>query len=721
MKIKLSEEQQLISNYIKAGYNVEVDACAGTGKTTVILEIAKSLPRRKFLEITYNSTLRQEVKEKVNNNRLKNVLVHTFHSLAVKYYHPTAFTDNGIRFILSNKLIPIIPIEEFDVLVLDEAQDMTMLYFKFVCKLIQDMGSSIQLLILGDYKQGLYEFKGSDVRFLILSTEIWKNHPMLKKKTFKQCTMKMSYRITNQICSFVNDVMLGENRMYASRDDDKVLYAINNPTGVKYIVFSEINKLLDMGVKPCEIFILSGSVKGAKGNIHQLENLLSENGIPCFVPMLENEKPDERVTNGKIVFSTFHGVKGRERNYVFIIGFDNSYFRFYGKNLPTDECPNTLYVGATRAKKRLYLLESNQYEDDRPLEFLQMSHTAMKNSDFIFFKGIPRNYFYNYGNLTATNIIQKVKTTPTKMISFLNDSIIEEIYPILSRIFITESEVNDIIDIPTMIETRRGYVEEVSDINGIAIPCMYYDHLIEHWCDKNKKEKKDSILRTIIDTEMITLNPNENGYLRTVVKNLPNKLESISDYLLFSNISIAIKESLYFKIKQIDMDEYTWLNGNITEKCKDRLENIVGSDCVNIEPKIEKMIIHESDDDEIYINIDTVLSPYFEKNTRFRFTAILDIITENILWELKCTTTISIDHILQTCIYAWLWRTLYPNDKREVKIFNIKTGEILRLNATNEDLTHIVVSILKGKYVENSPKTDDEFLNECSTSLNEYI
>lgn len=711
MNIQLSEEQQNICNFIKAGYNVEVDACAGTGKTTVILEVAKTLPRRKFLEITYNSTLRHEVKEKAKKKGLKNITVDTFHSLAVKYYHATAYTDNGIRNILTNNIAPISPIEIFNVLVLDEAQDMTILYFKFICKVIRDMGSSIQLFILGDYKQGLYEFKGSDIRFLTFSDEIWITHPMLKKKIFKHCTMRMSYRITKQICNFVNDVMLGENRMCASRNDENVFYAINNPTGIKHIVFNEIKKLLHSGIKPSEIFILSGSVKGTRGNIHQLENLLSEANIPCFVPMLENEKPDERVTNGKIVFSTFHGVKGRERNYVFIMGFDNSYFSFYGKNLPRDECPNTLYVGATRAIKKLYLLESNYYTDDRPLEFLKRTHMDMKNSEFINFNGIPRNYFYTYNDLKVTNITQKIKTTPTKMISFLNDSIIEKIYPLISRIFITESEVSTIIDIPTMIETKNGYVEEVSDINGIAIPCMYYDYLSGIWNDN-----EPSILHTIINAELISLNPNENGYLRTIVDNIPKNLESICDYLYLANISIAIKESLYFKLKQIGIDEYTWLNGKVTEQCKDRLRTIVGIDCENVEPKIEKMIIHESDEDEEkYKIIDSLLAPYFEPNTRFRFTAILDIITENILWELKCTTMISIDHILQTCIYAWLWRTQYPDDKKEVKILNIKTGEVLKLDATMEELTFIVVSILQGKYVENIPKTDEDFLSECSS------
>ena len=41
---KMSDEQQRVADYIKKGYNVTVDACAGSGKSTTILSVAKELP-----------------------------------------------------------------------------------------------------------------------------------------------------------------------------------------------------------------------------------------------------------------------------------------------------------------------------------------------------------------------------------------------------------------------------------------------------------------------------------------------------------------------------------------------------------------------------------------------------------------------------------------------------------------------------------------------------
>jgi len=73
----VSDEQQNIITHIKDGKNVQVDACAGSGKSTTILSAAKAMPEKTFLLITYNKSLRKEIKEKVDELGLKNITVHT--------------------------------------------------------------------------------------------------------------------------------------------------------------------------------------------------------------------------------------------------------------------------------------------------------------------------------------------------------------------------------------------------------------------------------------------------------------------------------------------------------------------------------------------------------------------------------------------------------------------------------------------------------------------
>jgi superfamily I DNA/RNA helicase len=375
----VSVEQSIVINHIKNGKNVVVDACAGSGKSTTILSCAKQMPEKKFLQITYNSMLRMEIKEKVKALDLQNIVVHTYHSLAVSKYSKNAFTDTGLRQVLYQNMDPLSSIKHQDVIVLDEAQDMTFLYFQFVVKYCRDMDTPFQVLILGDYMQGLYEFKGADIRFLTMAQEIWNGFPLLKTSEFMKCTLKISYRITRPMSDFINKVMLGEDRMEACKDGKPVLYIRNSKYFLQRTIVYNILELIKSGVNPSSIFVLGASVKGVNSQIRRIENVLVEAGIPCHVPMLETDKIDEKVISGKVVFSTFHCVKGRQRPYVFVIGFDNSYFNSYAKTNNPTQCPNTLYVASTRAEEGLFLLERADLPTDQPLKFLKMDHNEMKN------------------------------------------------------------------------------------------------------------------------------------------------------------------------------------------------------------------------------------------------------------------------------------------------------------------------------------------------------
>lgn len=722
----LSPEQQHILSEVKSGKNVVVDACAGSGKTTLILYTAKELNRRKFLQMTYNSMLRHEVSERVTKTGVKNMTVHTFHSLAVKYYYSTAYTDRGIRYIMLNDLPPKTPIEKFNVLVIDEAQDMTCLYFMFVSKMIRDMGSQIQLLILGDYMQGLYEFKGADTRFLTLAEPIWKGNPALKTDKFSLCTMKMSYRITNQMCNFINNVLINAPRMEACRDGPPVVYASNSSQNLERIVIGEIFKILENGGQPNEIFILGPSVKGLNSKIRSLENSLVEKNIPCHVPMRDGDKVDERIIDKKVVFATFHTVKGRERKYVFVVGFDNSYFICNARTAPRDKCPNTLYVAASRAKSTLYLLEQNEYRYDRPLEFLHMSHHEMASTDYVQFRGLPRNNFFidQDADQRDAHLVHKHMMTPTDLIKFVSESVIEEISQLIDRIFILEVDPDTQleIDIPNIIETKLGFFEEVSDLNGIAIPCMYYDYLLSAFADGETADTdvdlpvEKNVLYSIIEENIQTMKPDKHSFLKTIVKKLPEKMEAICDYLYVANVNLAVQERLYSRLKQIDVDEYNWITPAMYDQCKERLRNTVGLDCQLAKPRIEETLIHQSNNEE-HVHIDEFLKQYFEPHNSFRFTARIDLIGDEIVWELKCTHKISMDHLLQVVIYAWLWQMLPCNIDQPLKpfkIMNIRTGEILRLSATRDEINTIMVALLKSKFLEPEQKTDDEFIRDCA-------
>jgi hypothetical protein len=715
----LSEEQTVVLNCIKSGHNSVVDAVAGSGKSTTVLSIATKLISKKFIQFTYNSMLRCEIKEKTEQLAISNLDIHTYHSLAVKYYNSSAYTDTGIRHILANNIVPRIHIPKKDVIVIDEAQDMTFLYFQFIVKYTMDMNHPFQLIVLGDYMQGLYEFKGADTRFLTLAIEIWKNHPNIKSKIFNSCTLKTSYRITNQMASFINTVMLDEERLVACREGPvKVVYIRNSQRNIENTVIFYIKSLLASGAKPSDIFILGASVKGPNSAVRKMENVLVSGGIPCHVPMFESDNVDEKIIQKKLVFSTFHSVKGRQRKYVFVLGFDQGYMRFYCRNLPQDQCPSTLYVACTRALDGLVLLERSDFENDRPLEFLKKSQFEIKKLNYMDFKGTPYYPLFQPVDDAVDELVLKHFVTPTDLIKFIPESVLESITPILESMFIVEREKGVELDIPTVIETVDGFYEEISDLNGLAIPAMYYDFL-------NAKWSSDSVTNVLYETVLLILDEMkdyEHKFLKEVASKMPTTFTKPADYLFLANVYTAFQEKLYFKLKQISPEDYNWLTDAMMSQCKKRLDKFVGSECETAKPLIEKTLIHQSQEVD-HENIDLFLGEYFEYNIKFRFTARLDIVTPQTVWEIKCVREITMDHQLQLVIYAWLYEMCRVTSKDQdhvphnFKIFNIRTGEIQKLVANREQLDFIVISLLQGKYQEVEKITDEQFCDLCANYL----
>ena len=216
----------------------------------------------------------------------------------------------------------------------------------------------------------------------------------------------------------------------------------------------------------------------------------------------------------------------------------------------------------------------------------------------------------------------------------------------------------------------------------------------------------------MIKETMANTKPNKHLYLKAIVANLDPVCASIEDYLYMANVFEATQEKLYFKLNQIQCDEYVWLTPEVLKKCKKRLLEVLEKEIMMGEPEMERTII-DCLDEEGNRRLHECLAPYFPANQQFQFTARVDLITEETLWELKCTSEITAEHMIQTVVYAWIMRTNDPMFSKKVKILNIRTGQVYELVAEKEKLDKIMVAILKGKYGEQPPFTDSEFLKEC--------
>jgi hypothetical protein len=296
----------------------------------------------------------------------------------------------------------------------------------------------------------------------------------------------------------------------------------------------------------------------------------------------------------------------------------------------------------------------------------------------------------------------------------------------LDTIFVRETpepSETDVIEIPSMIETSPGQYEDVSDLNGIAIPAVYFEHLFSDAAEHPPVYRENS-LASIADAgkqlrEYIVkyLEDDKRGtsFLYRLSKNVISnyKCENVSDYLYLTNICCAIKEKIHFKVKQIT--HYGWLAPDTIQRFFERMNRVFGEDCFDdggeLDASTEVSIISNDLD---HTKIDQTLAAHMSASNDegvtelFRFSARVDVVIPGGDWELKCTSDLTSDHFIQVVIYAWLRRM--TTGTRMFRIMNIKTGEIRRLEAETDQLTEIVVLLLEAKYRRNKVHTDEDFM-----------
>ncbi len=84
--MKLTHEQKAI---IKSNENIKINAIAGSGKTTTLIEYAKNKPQKaKILYLAFNKSVEIEAKQKFSQHELSNVEVKTAHSIAFRAVVP---------------------------------------------------------------------------------------------------------------------------------------------------------------------------------------------------------------------------------------------------------------------------------------------------------------------------------------------------------------------------------------------------------------------------------------------------------------------------------------------------------------------------------------------------------------------------------------------------------------------------------------------------------
>jgi len=617
---QISNEQLDIVRNLE-NFNVVVDSVAGSGKTTTNIHIALKFVDWSILLLTYNSKLKLETRERVNLLGVHNLETHSYHSFCVKYYDEVCFTDTVINKILRESINPRKNFS-YDLIILDESQDISPTYYELVCKIYKDNLKEAKIVILGDKYQSIFDFNRADQRYITMATKLFNFNEI----EWRESKLSVSFRITREMSLFINNCMLGEERIGADKVSSwKPRYIIcdcfGDKMGSSERTFLEVKYYLRLGYQPSDIFILAPSIKSLGSPVRQLENKIKRelSNVSVYVPTSEEEELNREILEGKMVFSTFHQTKGLERKVVIVFNFDDSYFRFYKKDKNPNVCPNELYVACTRGLERLSLFHHYQ---NNYLSFLDKSKLGVYCD--------VENHKINVNN----NLKQKnVDTSVSDLIRHINPNILDECVSYLDMKKIRRRDVR--IDIALKTQQVDG-VESVSEITGIAIPSYF----------ELKKKGRMNILRSLrmMDFEekvkpkrseslfadfKFKGKEKEKGYK---LEGIDEKNMSPEELLYISNCWNTYKTGYLFKIYQIK--EYDWMPKEKLDLCIGRLEGLGISDNAVFEYECVK-----EDRKEL---MDRKLIGFF------------DCMDGDKLYEFKCVQKLEREHFLQLGLYMYL-------------------------------------------------------------------
>jgi hypothetical protein len=628
------EQKQVIDNLVN--HNVIVDSVAGSGKTTCSLYIAIHFPTSNFLLLTYNSKLKLETRERVNKLGIQNLEVHSYHSFCVKNYDKKCYTDTMINSILKLNT-PLLNHIHYDTIILDESQDITPLYYELFCKIYRD-NKFAKLCIFGDIKQSIFEFNNSDERFIKYAHELFNFNHML----WKSCKLSQSFRITNEMSSFINHCMLNDDRLISQKvTTHKPRYIICDCFEERPL--DEVKHYLHMGYQPQDIFILAPSIKTITSPVRILENKIKlELNLPVYVPTSDDEKLDTEILQGKLVFSTFHQTKGLERKVIIVYNFDNSYFKFYKKTTSLT-CPNELYVATTRGLEHLSLLHHNK-------------------NDYLSF--ICKDNLELYCDIHSSDLSLSINKespppprniSPTDLVKHIPQNILDDCFDFLEiKTILSEKEK---INIPIKSNQSDGGCESVSEITGVAIP-SYFELKIKGKIGIFNELIKNNIEGQYLNQGRCLIKLETEPIREKYILNNINPLKLTTEELLYiSNCWCSYKNGFLFKKYQIQ--EYNWLSTKNLLTCISRMEKSL---TISVNAKFEQKY-----------------SCNFLNN---KINGFVDCIDNNNLYEFKCVQTLKKEHFIQLAIYMFQYET----EKKRILLESADLIRILELQLNSLEL-----------------------------------
>lgn len=644
--MNFSLEQQAVISAASNGKNILCNAVAGAGKTTTLIGIAKSIPSKSIIQITYNRKLKQEVRKKVKDCDVNNMDVVNYHSLCLKYYGN--HTDNGIIDVGKGILTPILHLSsKYDTCIIDETQDMTPEFYDFVRVFVTThCKENFQLIVMGDEMQSVYDFKMASPSYLTAANRYW------PEKEFVRLSMSTSFRIPPEVAQCVNE-LAGRQIITSAKSSSNILVTLCtiHTSGCHPELKTIVDDISEGNIRANELMVI---LPGAEcGLATSFINRLVKRGIPIYKQSDAEESSNEKYSKGKVLVCTYHTSKGLERDTVICFNFDLSYYTIYQPDKSVDALSSTLYVGMTRALRRLYLVENGE-------RFSFVTPKALSYMNVPASKGNLR-YFSPY--------IKEVVTVP-RILKFLPSQLLYQLTKEIENSFEVVDEIGKVIEIPKDLACEYKKKEYVADLTITAMKDIF-------------ETKRTGTNRTARYLEFFDSSTHiRREYLDSIIADLEDMGDktSTASYLRMAVLAEMCRTGHTYRFRQIT--NYDWVgNGKIGMFCE-RMEKF--PDGSSVRSSFGREIMTNEGRKGIIEDVDV-----FNIEGEEQFATLLAF-SNHPICDIKKLSLIFV---------AWIMAG-FRADWQEIKyeIYNVITEERLKLNVDINSIERVCNTILSSKF-----------------------
>jgi hypothetical protein len=662
-----SDEQRAIVDAVLAGASVCVEACAGAGKTTAALHIARAMGRVP--------------------------VVRTIHS-AFKFLYARdvgLMTDVEImRVVLESRAVDAARLSEIGlpaVLIVDEVQDLNAVRFAALCKLVRDARVP-QLVLVGDSNQTVCAYQGADARYLTLAPRII---PWL---AWTRLSLEKSWRLTPPMAAYLNEAVeyAGPSRtVFVTAKRARPVTIVHGPKFACVHVAAQtvFDYVFDASYRPEDILVLAtktsfgaASKTGKQTPVQVLVNRLCER-LLVYVRSDEHDRAQRSdLSRGKVLVSTIVAAKGAERKVVVFLDHDDTYFQFYARDESGEHCTCAQHVALTRASEVLVVCS----DQEGPPRFVRRAAMARLEQ-----QGMLRLVRAGAKQKMLPKLEARTETV-TALLAHVSEHDLCRLEQKLPFVQLCAASSSPIV-LPSVCS--GAWCESVSETNGIALPALLdlawmraqLDGLVGAHAMLSKRARAANEALTCRAAELVARSPKTKLSASTPRADFEAAVAWALEGAALLRAS-PVMGGFVCNYTQLSFSRFAWMPTETAMRVHANLRAEVGE---NVELEVDK------DRDGVYGRLDAVVAG-----------------AERRVYEFKCVAgALSAAHKLQLAVYAWLCAgdTSATSEKATYVLFNPLSCEKWELGEVSDDaLSETVRALRELRLMRSASCDDDEFV-----------